>query len=517
MKIKSTLPILTAILLLIISLSSCEEDFNTIGSNIIGDQNINATLDDSQTVIAYSRKLPPVQTNNLPLYQLGVYNDPVYGKSTVNLLAQVVLEENDPSFGDNPVLDSVVLYIPFFSEATVTEENITYKLDSVFGNSPINISMYESNYFLRDFDPNSGFEEPQKYYSNQGPLFESFLGTLIHTIEDYVPSTNDYVINEDEDDEEIIAPGIRVQLPIEYFQTKIIDMEDSEALLNNNNFREYFRGIYFKVEGNNGDNLVLFDIEKASISLKYTFEGEATGDDGGVSSFQGDFKLLFGAINVNVFDNQLNPTVLAGLSNPDYTNGEETLYIRGGGDGIVTIIDLFGVDADQNGVADELELLRQKKWLINEANLKFYVDQDKVTGGSSEPERIVVFDAINGQFLLDFSLDVTATEEPINALNQHLGRLERGNDANGDFYKIKITNHVSNLINKDSTNVSLGLIVSQNVLQSGFQDLENIQAPGIDAVPSSSVISHEGTVLYGNTTSNVDKRLKLEIYYTEPN
>lgn len=114
-------------------------------------------------------------------------------------------------------------------------------------------------------------------------------------------------------------------------------------------------------------------------------------------------------------------------------------------------------------------------------------------------------------------MDITSGEEPVNALNVHLGRLERGSDNEGDYYKIKITNHISNLINKDSTNVPLGLIVSQNVLQFGFQDIENIQSPGIEKVPSSSVVSPQGTVLYGNASVNENKRIKLQIYYTETN
>jgi len=85
------------------------------------------------------------------------------------------------------------------------------------------------------------------------------------------------------------------------------------------------------------------------------------------------------------------------------------------------------------------------------------------------------------------------------------------------IYKIKLTSHVSNLINKDSTNVPLGLIVSQNVLLAGFQNTENTQSPGIEKVPPRSVVSPEGTILYGNASVNEEKRLKLQIFYTEPN
>ena len=529
MKIKNALPKLTAILFLIIGLASCEEDFSTLGTNIIGDQNINATLDESYSLVSYSRKMNAVQTNNLPVYQLGVYNDPVYGKSTVSLLTQLILDETAPNFGTNPVLDSVVLYIPYFSEETVVGDVTTFTLDSVYGDSPIRISIYESNYFLRDLDPATGFEEEQKYYSDQGPLFESYLSNaqegLITVINDFTTRSEGIATlvadgddEGDEPDEVLIAPGLRVKLPIDFFNEKIISKAGTQSLINNNNFREYFRGIYFDVEGNAGDNLFLFDLEESKITLYYQSEITFTDENGNTitENSPGDLGLSLGPISVNVYDNMLPGDIESALANSNSTEGDETLYIRGG-DGIVSVIELFGEDLDNNGVADELETLRDKKWLINEANLIFYVDQNIVSGGDSEPERIIIYDAQNSNALVDYSLDITANLTPSQALNEHLGILERGTDENGDYYKIKITHHISNLINKDSTNVPLGLIVSQNVTTPNFQGLKETLEPGVESVPASGVISHKGTVLYGNNSSNPEKRLKLQIYYTEPN
>jgi len=529
MKIKNTLPKLSAIFFLIIGVASCGEDFSTIGSNIIGDQNINITVDESNTVITYSRKLNAVQTNNLPSYQLGVYNDPVYGKSTVSLLTQVILDETAPNFGDSTVLDSVVLYIPFFSEETVNGDVTTFTLDSVYGNSPINITITESNYFLRDLDPATGFEEEQAYYSNQGSIFRSYLNNTregsIATVNDFIPSSDGILTlvpdgddEGDEPDEVLLAPGLRIKLSLDFFNEKIIAQEGTQSLINNNNFREYFRGIYFDVEGNAGDNLFLFDLEESKITLYYQSQITFTDEDGNTitENSPGDLGISLGPISVNVYDNILSSSIESALADPNITEGEETLYVRGG-DGIVTIIELFGEDVDDNGIADELETLRDKEWLINEANLIFYVDQSIMVGGTSEPERLIIYDAKNGNALVDYALDITANLAPDQALNEHLGILERGSDDNGDFYKIKITNHISNLINRDSTNVPLGLIVSQNVTTPNFQDLEEVLEPGVESVPASAVISHEGTVLYGNNSTNLDKRLKLQIYYTEPN
>jgi hypothetical protein len=499
------LPKVLAILAVVVAMASCEEDFNTIGSDII-EQDLDIP-DTTFDVVAYSRLLTPVQTNDLPVYQLGVYNDPVYGKSTANFLGQLTLERTEPTFGDTTELESVILYIPFFSEATVVNDSTTtYTLDSIYGGGKVNISIYESNFFLRDFDPETGFEEPQKYYSNQGEIFDDFLGEELVTITDFSPSDEAIEVN----DTTTLPPGLRVELPVDFFQEKIIDQEGSAVLIDQNNFKEFFRGIYFEVSAPNDDaTLFLFDPEEAQITLNYSFAvGDGTRDDA-------SFSLLFGGVNVNTFSNEVPSPILEALQNPDITNGEENLYVRGGA-GIATIIELFGDDADENGVADQLEQLRIRKWLINEANLKFYVNQNALQPSSNEPERIVVYDATNGTYLIDYAFDLTSGEDPEDAFSVHFGKLQRGSDDNGEFYKLKITNHVRNLLNTDSTNVALGVIVSQNVKIASFQDLQIEQAPGLRNVPSASVVSPEGTVLYGNNTSNEAKRLKLELFYTEP-
>jgi len=529
MKIKNTLPHVMAILFLIIAFISCQEDFSTLGSDIIGGQDIVSVFNNNSSVVAYSRKMGPVQTNNLPLYQLGTYNDPVFGKSKVEMVSQLTLSPTSPDFGFETTLDSVVLYIPYFSEATVSGDVNTYTLDSVYGTEPINIKVFESNYFLREYDPTTGLQERQKYYSTFGEVFDtpSNIGTLISELTNFKPSNKEYVLLSPDGDDEgtdrdttLVAPGLRVKLDTMYFNEKIIAKEGSSQLMNNNNFKEYFRGLYFEVDdlGTDG-NLFLFDIDKANIKLYYSYEEiEATiPPDESVERLNGELLLSFGGINVNFYDNTLTPNIDASLNNPaNDIDGEESLYIRGG-EGIISIINLFGIDADGNGVADELELIRQNQWLINEANLIFYVDQDKVTGGDVEPERLIIYDAANAQVLADYGRDATISEPPADALTGHLGKLERGSDSNGDYYKIRITHHISNLIHKDSTNVPLALIVTQNVLSGGFQKLLEEQDSGLDMIPSAAVISHEGTVLFGNNTQNEEKRLRLQIYYTEPN
>lgn len=509
MKIKNLLPIAGTILFMIIAMSSCQEDISTIGSELLGDEIPNGILDDSQTVISYSRKLGPVQSNRLPAYQLGVYNDPVYGKSTVKLLSQLTLEKNNPTFGDTALIDSVFVYLPFFSTATTVDSTTTYELDSIYGNAPINVNIYKSDYFLRDYDPNSGFQEFQNYYTDQSALFQSYWGEELGSVENFIPSNSGFILNKGKDDEEKLGPGLRVKLDSTFFQDKFLALEGKEELRNSNNFKNYIRGLYFDVSTvDNDGSLFIFDAANANVTIFYSSKNEG-------EKKSNVFKLNFGGINVNTFQNQLSQEVQTAIANPNIETGDENLYLRGG-DGIISVVELFGKDLDNNGVADDLELLRSKKWIINEANLIFYVNQDLMVGGVTEPERILIYDLKNSNILADYLLDPTNGLAPINALTNHYGRLERGSDGNGNFYKMKITSHISNLINKDSTNVPLGIMVSQNVTIRTTQKLQNPMEPSIKEVPSSAVVSPEGTILYGNATPNQDKRLKLQIYYTEP-
>lgn len=514
MNLKNVWYSIGAVFFLIIFMASCQDDLNAIGAEILGDDAPIGTLDDSFTVTAYSQKMNPVQSNLLRSYQLGVYNHPLYGKSKVNFLTQLTLKSPNPKFGDSAVVDSVFVYIPYFSEETLVDSTRTYKLDSVYGNSPINLKIYESKYYLRDFDPATGFEEYQAYYSNEGEIFENFLGEELAQVDDFQMSRQGYVFpseSGDEDEMEYVAPGLRVKLDSLFFQQKIIDKEGSGELRNTANFKDYFRGLYFKVDSPQDDgSLFLFEELKGYITVHYSYnDGDKRKPD--------TFQMNFGGVQVNSFENNPLPgSIEWELENANQELGEEKLYLRGG-EGIMTVVNLFGDDEDEDGVPEELELLRAKKWLINEANLVFYVNQEAQSGGESEPDRIMIYDLKNNTVLADYMADPTNSLPPNEAVRNHLGKLERGSDEKGKFYKIKITDHLSNLVNKDSTNVPLGIVVSQNVHNRIFQKTSTESETDIKKIPASSVMSPKGTVLHGNRSPNAEKRLKIQIYYTEPN
>jgi hypothetical protein len=150
----------------------------------------------------------------------------------------------------------------------------------------------------------------------------------------------------------------------------------------------------------------------------------------------------------------------------------------------------------------------------------FYVDQDMVQDG--EPNRLYVYDIDNKTPLIDYFLDELNNSIPSFSIVNHLGPLQRVNDdptESGVKYKFRITEHLNNLLLRDSTNVELGLSVSLNVnLEGGNQQRQIQNTTNSDlTIPVSSIITPRGTVLHGNNTEDESKRVFLEIYYTEPN
>ncbi|MFT5298004.1 MAG: hypothetical protein ACI9N1_002451, partial [Flavobacteriales bacterium] len=202
-------------------------------------------------------------------------------------------------------------------------------------------------------------------------------------------------------------------------------------------------------------------------------------------------------------------------ANISTTLGDEKLYLKGG-EGAMSIIELFGPDADNNGIADELEAIRNNGWLINEANLVFHVDASAM-GSALEPSRIYVYDLNNSRPVFDYAVDATAGTNAKNGRTVLGGLLDKGDAANG-FYKIRITNQIRNLVkNADSTNVKLGVVVTEDINTTASSKLRTGTSL-ISQAPRASVMNPLGTILYGSkSTVPEDKRLKLEIYYTKPN
>jgi hypothetical protein len=534
---------------LLSSLIACDKDFSNIDSDIINNDNAShfKTYSEKYDVIAFTKKLDPVQTNQLPLNALGLYSDPGenYGRSSASFVSQIRGNLTDPDFGTNAVIDSVVLTIPYFSTSTGTStEGVTeYDLDSIFGNGTVKLSIYESNYFLRDFDPTaSDINAAQNYYANRSTgsndINESQLeGELLYQNSNFKANPTEIIlVDVDEENDEVettrIAPSLRIKFDDDiqqFWQEKIIDMAGQTELSNLNNFNDYFRGIYFKAEPNalnTPGQMLLLDMASNAANIIIYYTRDPFTED--AERTQTTYTFNFTGNRVNFLSNDFD------LPNGNEDTGDENLFLKGG-QGSVAELKLFGgEDIDSDNTTDNtFEQFKKEfadineadgsfvssKKLINEANLVFYVNQTEVNG--DEPNRIFLYDMNNNIPLADFFFDTENTFQPEFSRISHLGPLERENgEATGEGirYKIRITEHLNNIILRDSTNVKLGVAVSGNINVEGNSiQYDLLSQNDADKVPVSSILSPRGTVLYGNNTLDEDKKLYLEVFFTEPN
>lgn len=223
---------------------------------------------------------------------------------------------------------------------------------------------------------------------------------------------------------------------------------------------------------------------------------------------------LKGGTKVEVVEKESSSYVQQQLSVQDTIQGSSRLLLQGG-ESIVSVVNLFGEDSNDSGVADELEQLRLDKPIVNEANLIFYVDQDALDEDFIEPERIIIFNAENGKLLTDYGMDQTASSNTLGSKIIHLGRLHRDEDGKGEYYKIRITNYISDLINEGKDNIPLGVAVIPNVEVANPVEVKKEGNTPVEGVSSGSIFSPRGTVIHGPTSENDSKRLKLELFLTE--
>lgn len=519
---------------------SCDKDFNSIGESIIGDNNHFLFDKYTSEVVAYNQKLGPVQSNNLAVNALGIYDDPAFGTTTANFATQLTLETVNPiiNISLNPQVESVVLTIPYFSTVTATDVNgnNTYKLDSIYGpaDAKIKLSVYRSGYFMRDLDPTTGFLEAQKFYSNQIADFENYkVGAPLNNSPD-VNQNNSFFFNPAEyrvttttnDVESTVrtAPGMRLDLRKDEFQTLLI-ASSYGMLANQDVFKNYFRGLYFKVEksGASPSAMAMMDFKSGIITVNYkedTSETDATRVDKSlVLKLTGDVARGLNCNTVSLLGNSNeNVAYINATNNVNRVSGDDKLYLKGG-DGSMAIINLFS--------SGDLETVRSNGWLINEANLVFHIDATAKLN-SYEPQRIYLYDLTNSRPVVDYGFDLTSAASTKNAKLIFNGFLKKEAVANGrgQTYKIRITNQIRNLIkNPDSTNVQLGLVITEDInTSSNSKLLSNINhtvgttTTTISNIPKAAVMSPLGTILFGSTAAVAnDKRLKLEIYYTKPN
>jgi len=601
-------------------LVSCEEELDTIGEGVIAADPFVTTKAEFD-VFAFNKRIQAVQTNGLPLYQIGVFNDPIYGRREAQITSQLTFAslQAGPTFGnftqsvediadtddvdntvkENETVKEVILYLPYQlvpatnrdtdndgvqdefdndpndpntdedgdgltdneerlggtdpfnpdtdgdgindAEDEATASNnfpIMFALDSIFGSdmaiaSPFNFKVERSTFFLRDLDPNTNFEDTQEYFSTQ-QFSPNFVSDVLFDGEVTISNSEYLFFQEDDPDTDIdeselvesrLNPGIRIPLDPEFFQENILDKEGSLELLSQSNLSEFLRGLHFSLTPLNGDLMILFDLTQANITITYEFDDfvadDADGNTGMVEKVERDFTLnLLQNFNNGVVGNAVNtfiddPFPSGVATNLDTDANGSRIYLKGGS-GSYAELQLF----EEDGSNTVVEEIRSNNWVINEANLVFYVDREALdnVGGVVEPPRLYLFNTETNIPLYEVLTERSTSDSPLGLFLNFDGILQRDESEKGIKYSLKITEYINDIIVRDSSNTRLGLTLSSRIDNILVTEAQGAASQRFN-LPIMSTINPLGTILFGNNVSTVneDKKLKLEIVYTEAN
>ena len=454
----------------------------------------------------------------------------IYSDSDGDGLADVLERSNgtdplDPDTDDDGILDNVD------TDTINPRQGATvYDIDSLIGNreASFKVKVQELDYFLSTYDPSNNFETFLKYYSND-QFIENFTGKVLFDGEVEINTEEIVIYKEDDPDtddvdestqvKERLTPRLRIPIDKDYMQSKIIDMEGNIDLSNQDNFNLYFKGLFLSAYDFSDPLLLILNYADASINIVYEYDkynrNDTTDDtsDDTIDREEKIFKLNLTGNQINILkQDPLSPEISKALN----SNSEDLkrVYLKGG-EGIMMEIDLFD-DGTGNDILGEI---KSNGWLINEANLTMYIDKEAIdmSGGIIEPSRLFLYDIESKAPVVDYFIDQSQGQKPKDQKAVHSGLIEIDEDRKGIKYKIRISEHVKNIIRNDSLNKKLALVVTSDITNAVNTELKNNDE--LEYIPISSVINPLGTILYGPNPEpiNHDKRFRLELFYTEIN
>jgi len=484
---------------------SCEKEIESIGVNLVDNNNFNSDNLISEVITA-NENVDRVISSGVPQYLLGVYSDTEFGKLKASIISQLSLPAigENYNYGTNAAIDSVIVYIPYQSTRNLenySDGKPSFEIDSVFGDKDVEfqLNVYELKTFLNTLDP----EDPSKlavYYSDkefQKSETSLFSGSFkvnqddtVAYIKRYMPDASSYDIDTIKQIDS--RPTIKIPLNEAMIQQLFVDNASNAEFSSIDDFQHYFRGLYIEAEELNSDksHVISLDMLNANMTIYYSNdEDEAEGvdlNDNGTTGEQGvrvkkEYVFLLSSIKSN--------TLKRDNSNSK-ASGNDRLYVQGAAGSISTIEILSN---------ENLPDLQDNNWLITDANLIFYVDQN--ASSNIAPEQLFLYNYDENSQILDMMT------EGLLAVG---GALERDEDGNPYRYVFKITDYISELLIAEEPEelVKLGLKV---------YSLSDSPLSVTDTTIKSFSWNPKGVVLFGNDISAGDKRIKLKISYSEFN
>lgn len=413
--------------------TSCNKKPETIGLDLI-DENKLGVYDTAFSIIGYSALDDSVYTDELSINLLGSLQTENFGLTNARFYNHLRLSETFPDFGDDPQPDSAILTLVY---------------DGYYGfiNTPLTVHVYE---VMEDFYKDS------VYYSNTRFNLEPFteLGNFSFT-----PNPNDSILQEDST---YVSAELRIPLN-ETFINKIMFPPDDSVFSSNNNFINYFKGIFVftsRVSSSNEGSILYFDLlnPRSNATIYYndslSFEFSINSNCATVGNYHHNYS------------KSLNQNFIVQVLNGDTTKGSENLYLQG----LAGIKTKFSLPSLAGWVGTN-------KYAINEA--KLIIPAIEPAEELPPPEQLILFK-------YDENGDLEFTSDQLEGDNYFGGTFNETSNT----YEFRITLYVQSVLN-------------------GTPDY------GLALYPSGKSVNANQVALYGTEPENTTlPKMYLNVIYT---
>ncbi|HKG05966.1 MAG TPA: DUF4270 family protein, partial [Pedobacter sp.] len=246
--------------------SACKST-NTIDITPDPDFAIKGELVDTAFVALSTVADDPSTTIGMPRYPLGYMTDNTFGTTEAGLVLSVSVPANNYDFGEDPIIDSAVLVLPY--SASVDPSTTTH----FYGDTTTSVYSFDVQQLEKDLSLEKSFPSNKNWLAKPEIVGE-FTGKLKPKTR---PTIKDIVKDKADTSRTVPTPQIRIKLHNDFVQNNILNL-DSALLSRNDKFTGSFKGLKLSVNKTNvtGKGGIVFldfsstdELARANIAIYY--------------------------------------------------------------------------------------------------------------------------------------------------------------------------------------------------------------------------------------------------------
>lgn len=472
---------LLTLLISLFILGSCENPSGvgldvSPGKEVVGQKTDTVTLhtvtfkDDSSRYTSMNRTLYGA---SLSQSTFGYFDDPIIGKTIVNLALNMGRPTTVPRIRDDAQIDSVILVLPY---------GLDYFGDTS-GTSSFTIQVRQLDEIF----------VASTYSSKQWVSKPLVVGSKTVNRFQYTDSINVVQHINDKDSVVRVVPQLRIPLSADFFKSLLSESVDSALVSTATGFRSHVKGLYLSIEEASqsgvGGIITFAGIDNISgVELTFRQPNGLDGDDADIDTVR-TFLATGSAGLASSITREYTAEIKEQIDNPQ--GHFETVYLQAPA-GLRARVTLPYIDQ-----------LKGRNIVVNKAELVIYAETDQVGTFDHQAPRLTLYrEDIAGQ-----RQPVPDGDTRVNSAGQLIGDSRSLFTNFGGAYNETQKRYVFYLTS-----------FIQDIVQGKINNHELFLAPASIAdmsVPTLPAVNTGGRAVVGGG-NNPDYRMKLNIYYTEP-